>query len=574
MRRGIPLLAIAIAAVIAAVAYAGPATTGELTQKPGTDGCVAVGGGGGACGPGTGLGGTRVLAVSPDGRNVYAGGFESSAVAVFDRDQATGKLAQESGTSGCISEDGTGGACADGHGLTGASTVAVSPGGTNVYAAADGSSAVTVFDRDPATGSLTQLDGADGCISAAGGSDCDAGTGLDGARFVLVSPHGENVYVASQDANAIAVFDRDPTTGILTQKSAGAACISESGSGCTDGNGLERPVFLAISPDGKTLYAASEVSQSVAILDRDPATGQLSQDLGPAGCVSSLPAEGCTPGVGLDRATSVAVSPDGLNVYVASYFADALTSFDRNAMSGDLTQKPGAAGCISEDGSGTCEDGSGLDGVHGVTVSPDGENVYATAKFSNVLSIFDRGAGGALTRKPAPAGCVSETGADGCADGTGMGGAHLPQVSPDGANLYMTAYDAKAIAIFDRFVPPPEPPVVPPQPPVPPTRYCDGRPATLVGTPGPDLMRGTPKADAIVAGAGADVVRSLAGNDRVCGGRGDDHIFGMAGADRLQGAAGRDRLAGGEGADLLRGGAGGDRCAGGPGRDRDRSCEG
>ncbi len=124
---------------------------------------------------------------------------------------------------------------------------------------------MTVFHRDPATGTLTQLDGTDGCISAAGGTDCGMGKGLDGARFVLVSPDGENVYVASQDANAIAVFDRDGTTGTLTQKSADAACISESGSGCTDGNGLGRPVFLAISPDGATLYAASEVSQSVAI---------------------------------------------------------------------------------------------------------------------------------------------------------------------------------------------------------------------------------------------------------------------------------------------------------------------
>ena len=58
MRRSLPLLAIALGAVIVSVANAGPATTGELTQKLGTDGCVAVGGGGGACGQGTGLGGT------------------------------------------------------------------------------------------------------------------------------------------------------------------------------------------------------------------------------------------------------------------------------------------------------------------------------------------------------------------------------------------------------------------------------------------------------------------------------------------------------------------------------------
>ena len=196
----------------------------------------------------------------------------------------------------------------------------------------------------------------------------------------------------------------------------------------------------------------------MAIVDRDTATGELSQDLVLPAVSRAIRPRAALRGWG-STGNRRGPSPDGLNVYVAAYFANALTSFDRNPLSGNLTQKPGAAGCISEDGSGgDCEDGSGLDGVHGVTVSPDGKNVYATAKFSNVLSIFDRGAGGALTRKPAPAGCVSETGADGCADGTGIGGAHLPQVSPDGANVYMTAYDAKAIAIFDRFVAPPTAP--------------------------------------------------------------------------------------------------------------------
>src|SRR5947199_273834 len=45
----------------------------------------------------------------------------------------TGALSQPAGTAGCISETGAG-PCADGHGLSGASSVAVSPNGKSVYA--------------------------------------------------------------------------------------------------------------------------------------------------------------------------------------------------------------------------------------------------------------------------------------------------------------------------------------------------------------------------------------------------------------------------------------------------------
>ena len=71
-------------------------------------------GSGGACQDGTALDGAFDLAASPDGRNVYVTSNESGAVVVFDRDPATGVLTQKPGTAGCISETGTGGACQDG----------------------------------------------------------------------------------------------------------------------------------------------------------------------------------------------------------------------------------------------------------------------------------------------------------------------------------------------------------------------------------------------------------------------------------------------------------------------------
>jgi DNA-binding beta-propeller fold protein YncE len=79
-----------------------------------------------------------------------------------------GALMQEPGTAGCVSEDGTMGTCMDGSGLLRVAVVAVSPDGRYVYVAAFDSSAVTTFARNPTTGSLSQLNGVAGCVSANG----------------------------------------------------------------------------------------------------------------------------------------------------------------------------------------------------------------------------------------------------------------------------------------------------------------------------------------------------------------------------------------------------------------------
>lgn len=79
---------------------------------------------------------------------------------------------------------------------------------------------------------------------------------------------------------------------------------------------------------------------------------------------------------------------------------------------------------------------------------------------------------------------------------------------------------------------------------------CAGTVATIAGSAGRDVLRGTRRADVIAALGGNDRVEGLRGNDLVCGGRG------------------RDRLLGGRGRDRLIGGRGHDTCLGGPGRDR------
>jgi RTX calcium-binding nonapeptide repeat (4 copies) len=69
---------------------------------------------------------------------------------------------------------------------------------------------------------------------------------------------------------------------------------------------------------------------------------------------------------------------------------------------------------------------------------------------------------------------------------------------------------------------------------------CLGVRATIVGTAGGDLLRGTQKRDVIVALGGRDRVYGRGGDDLLCGGPGNDLLDGGPGRNRLHGGAGQD----------------------------------
>jgi DNA-binding beta-propeller fold protein YncE len=335
-----------------------------------------------ACQNGRGLGETFGLAVSPDGKNVYVTGVRSSSIAVFDRDRETGELTQKRGTAGCISESGSKGACQDGVGLGGARGIAVSPDGRNVYVAGGGG--ISVFDRDPLDGALSQPGGGDACIAGRRvAGPCRTGRAL-GALDVEVSPDGHSVYAVSTGSDAVAILKRDPITGTLTQAHGPSGCVSEDGTqGCQDGKALREPFGLAVSPDGKNVYVAAEKSNAIAIFDRDSSTGALTQQGGITGCVSEGGTEGaCGDGRGLEEASDAVVSPDGRDVYVVSAaFNGGVAIFSRNIATGALTQKTNSAGCIAQysekDICRKAEEILGL-AVDGA-LSPDGKEVYAVS---------------------------------------------------------------------------------------------------------------------------------------------------------------------------------------------------
>ncbi|MEV4283509.1 calcium-binding protein [Actinoplanes xinjiangensis] len=96
---------------------------------------------------------------------------------------------------------------------------------------------------------------------------------------------------------------------------------------------------------------------------------------------------------------------------------------------------------------------------------------------------------------------------------------------------------------------------------------ANGKPCTIVGTAGDDVLAGTPADDVICGLGGNDRIRGGPGKDTLDGGPGDDLLEGEAGADTLIGGTGVDTLKGGAGNDTLRGGDDGDIIDGGAGND-------
>ena len=462
------VLAVLAAIAVPATAHAqdrgafgssGGGTLGQISQLEGTGGCVVdESRAKSKCAPARALGGpgpflgSRAVAISPDGKNVYVASSSSDAVAIFKRNRKQGTLSQRSGAGGCIAQGGAGG-CETGAGLDGPNSVAVSPDGQNVYATSVDSDSIAIFRRNPSNGSLSQAPADAGCISEGGAGGCRSGRALDGADVVVASADGANVYVGAFFGSAIAAFERDEATGALVQPPGPTGCVTNiPDPGCVNGRALGAVEGLAISDDGTSVYAAAAASNALAILDRDPSTGALSQASDGTGCITQSETTGCTTGNQLSGANAVAVSPDDETVYVTSLFSNSVTTFARTPATGDAAQLEGTAGCLVYLVAIGCRLGQALDAPEGLTLSPDGKSLYATAFSSGAVDTFNRGGGsGEIAQKALKAGCTAIRKQRNCTFGRGLVGSSSAAVSPDGKFVYVTAFGSDAVAVFERL---------------------------------------------------------------------------------------------------------------------------
>ena len=378
----------------------------------------------------------------------------------------TGSLAQLPSPSNCVSFEGAGGDLGCGtlipSGLERIRGITISPDGRNVYAAdhlKGSAGALIEFSRNQATGALSEI----GCVTGgttvcAPENDVPEVKAMNAPEIVKVSPNGANVYVTTTLENALVTFSRNPETGLLTE----TGCIVHAAvAGCIGGvHGLEGPGEITVSPDEKNVYVTSYLESAVAEFTRDTTTGELSPLASPNECISSDAASKCgtVTAAGLEQASSLAVSPDGANVYVAAVGESGgdVAELERNPAEGALKQLGGANACLTTETVAGCTHVIDMYGPAEIIVSPDGHNVYANSFNFNAVLEFERNTSGpeagALKQLAAPNTCVSSeaTTPEHCKSAKGIQGPFGIAISPDGSNLYATGEFNNAIAAFTR----------------------------------------------------------------------------------------------------------------------------
>lgn len=316
-----------------------------------------------------------------------------------------------------VLRDGVGGVS----GIEATRWAALSPDGRHLYATGQTRSTVAVFERDRRSGMLTQRQLIENGV--------DGVSGLAGANNLAVSRDGRHVYVGAPFERSLAVFERHPASGELSQ-------IQVLRQGVDVPVGFDFMNWTAVSDDGRNVYTTSFFNTDggfpvpdgvLSVFSRDRSTGFLSlvQTLqdgegGEDDLLGSFPAR---------------LGPGGRQLYVGAFFDRALAVFERDPSLGTLTKTQ-----VVRDG----EDGVvGLFGAVDIAIPRSGRQVYVATAVDNGLLVFDRAGGsGTLTFR--------EAFFDGVGGVDGLAGASEVILTPDGSTLFVAGLSDNAIAIFER----------------------------------------------------------------------------------------------------------------------------
>lgn len=414
-------------------------STGKLTRRiGGTTTCVTKSGTGGTCLAADQLNNPQDIVVTAT--SVYVSNAGSNSIIELKR-SSTGGLSAGSGTC-----QGAGTGCTAVAGMGVPHALALSPDGKTLYvrtAQSQGAGTLLVFTR-ASNGALTQKASPDGCWAETSQADCKLAAGLSQQAWQMVATN-TNVYATGRNdavtyytygcinifgtvycgyyfgpggfggspwtapaTGTIAIFNRNTTTGVLTQAAEPNGCISNNGTSggsntdfgvtanppstrCVDGSdALYQARGVTASADGKSVYVGAQYG--VVAYSR-AASGALTDK----GCLQQPGIGfGCPDAPGLGDVYRMAVTRAGNDLIANSSAFGGFTFLKRDAATSALSQRTGTKRCITYNGNaGQCDTLAPLGGLGDVAVSSDtayrdSTFVYLVNQSNGVLATMHR----------------------------------------------------------------------------------------------------------------------------------------------------------------------------------------
>ncbi len=314
---------------------------------------------------------TQEVVESPDGKYVYSISSVNERLNAFSRDAETGMLTMIQSVENT-----------DDYGLRGAYGMAISPDGNYVY--------VSGITNDPFDNSISwfQRDGDTGMLTYAGRivQDTDIPSGYDNPNGELrISADGFFLYAGDRGAVGQIIVFRRADNGVLTH-------VQTATSSGQDMRGLRK---FALSSDGRHVYAVSYLGQALIVFNRDRTTGMLMASQ----VIRDIHKDAAEGIAGLETAEDVIVSADGRFVYTTGMIQNdtstgvddeyTVLSFSRDTNDGRLVYLTSTTNTSQY---GTSSDWDTLRWPTSLAFSTDSEQkfLYVGAQIADAINVFRR----------------------------------------------------------------------------------------------------------------------------------------------------------------------------------------
>jgi hypothetical protein len=302
-----------------------------------------------------------------------------------------------------------------------------------------GSAAAVASAAPPAAGGLEALPGSPCLGSTLLATGCpSANPALQAIAGIAISPDGRTLYAATTYGNGSVVAIRRSPTGALGPV---LNCISANPTtacGASSGSSLITPDGITVSAQGRVYVISGNGNSGSVTAFSTASDGSLGAKLDCASSPGLAPTTGCTSAPGMGIAQGVAITSGG-TLYIASFL-----DYTRGSVVALPTLSDGSLGseinCVETTGyaGGTClTDTTAIESATNVVVGPQG--IYVTssdyqADYGEVTG-FATDPGGAIGL---PLGCVGDTASTCGTKAPGLAGARGLAISSD-ARLYVAA---------------------------------------------------------------------------------------------------------------------------------------